>query len=191
MSLQDTPRSNRLHIGIFGKRNSGKSSLINALTNQSIAIVSDIAGTTTDPVYKSMEIHGIGPCVFIDTAGFDDTGAIGELRISQTKKVMEKIDIAIMVFTHETGDGFEAGGSPCETGDGSCLSQSCDKTDAKTGSGSSDRGTSCLTLSHSYPIFEISDDEIEWIDELKRNKIKVISVINKIDIICNVEAICK
>lgn len=161
MSLQDTPRSNRLHIGIFGKRNSGKSSLINALTNQSIAIVSDIAGTTTDPVYKSMEIHGIGPCVFIDTAGFDDTGAIGELRISQTKKVMEKIDIAIMVFTHETGGG------------------------------SSDRGTSCLTLSHPYPIFEISDDEIEWIDELKRNKIKVISVINKIDIICNVEAICK
>ncbi len=99
MSLQDTPRSNRLHIGIFGRRNSGKSSLINALTNQNIAIVSDIAGTTTDPVYKSMEIHGIGPCVFIDTAGFDDVGEIGRLRVSQTRKAMEKTDIAIMLFT--------------------------------------------------------------------------------------------
>ena len=77
MSLNDTPRSDRLHIGIFGRTNSGKSSLINALTNQNIALVSDVPGTTTDPVYKSMEIHGIGPCVFIDTAGFDDTGALG------------------------------------------------------------------------------------------------------------------
>jgi len=98
MSLQDTPRSNRLHIGIFGKRNSGKSSLINALTNQKIAVVSEVAGTTTDPVYKSMEIHGIGPCVFIDTAGCDDTGDIGKLRISQTKKAMEKTDVALMLF---------------------------------------------------------------------------------------------
>ena len=101
MSLQDTPRSNRLHIGIFGKRNSGKSSLINALTNQQIAVVSDMAGTTTDPVYKSMEIHGIGPCVFIDTAGFDDIGDIGKLRVSQTKKAMEKTDIALMLFSEE------------------------------------------------------------------------------------------
>ena len=70
--MQETPRANRLHIGLFGKRNSGKSSLINALTNQEVALVSDIAGTTTDPVYKAMEINGIGPCVFIDTAGLDD-----------------------------------------------------------------------------------------------------------------------
>ncbi len=101
MSLQDTPRSNRLHIGIFGKRNSGKSSLINALTNQKIAVVSDIAGTTTDPVYKSMEIHGIGPCVFIDTAGFDDVGEIGVLRVSQTEKALEKTDIALVLFCEE------------------------------------------------------------------------------------------
>lgn len=101
MSLQDTPRSNRVHIGIFGLRNSGKSSLINALTNQDAAIVSDTAGTTTDPVYKSMEIHGIGPCVFIDTAGFDDTGEIGELRVRQTEAVLEKTDIAIMVLDPE------------------------------------------------------------------------------------------
>ena len=68
MSLQDTPRSNRLHIGLFGKCNSGKSSLVNALTGQSTAVVSEISGTTTDPVYKAMELFGLGPCVFIDTA---------------------------------------------------------------------------------------------------------------------------
>lgn len=98
MGLQDTPRSNRLHIGLFGKRNSGKSSLVNALTNQKIAVVSDVAGTTTDPVYKSMEIHGIGPCVFIDTAGFDDEGEIGQLRIAQTRKALEKTDMALVLF---------------------------------------------------------------------------------------------
>ena len=90
MSLNDTPRANRLHIGIFGSTNSGKSSLVNALTGQDTALVSDIAGTTTDPVYKSMEIHGIGPCVFIDTAGFDDTGALGELRIQRTKEALKR-----------------------------------------------------------------------------------------------------
>lgn len=104
MSLQDTPRSNRLHIGIYGKRNTGKSSLINALTNQNIALVSDIAGTTTDPVYKSMEIHGIGPCVFIDTPGFDDVGEIGMLRVSQTEKAMEKTDIALVLFCDRISD---------------------------------------------------------------------------------------
>lgn len=104
MSLQDTPRSNQPHIGIFGKRNTGKSTLINALTNQSIALVSDIAGTTTDPVYKSMEIHGIGPCVFIDTPGFDDVGEIGMLRISQTKKAIDKTDIALVLFYEGVSD---------------------------------------------------------------------------------------
>lgn len=98
MSLQDTPRSNRLHIGIFGRRNSGKSSLINALTGQDTSVVSDVAGTTTDPVYKSMEIHGIGPCVLIDTAGFDDGGALGALRVEQTEKALAKTDIALLLF---------------------------------------------------------------------------------------------
>ncbi len=98
MSLQSTPRADRVHIGIFGLRNSGKSSLINALTGQNIAIVSDVAGTTTDPVYKSMEVHGIGPCVFIDTAGFDDVGEVGELRNEKTQTVIDKTDIAIMVI---------------------------------------------------------------------------------------------
>ncbi len=136
MSLQDTPRSNRLHIGIFGKRNSGKSSLINALTNQTIAVVSDVAGTTTDPVYKSMEIHGIGPCVFIDTAGFDDIGEIGKLRVSQTRKAMEKTDIALMLF--------------------------CGKPD---------------------PV------ELEWVKTLKENRIPVLGVINKADVLDNAEEV--
>lgn len=98
-SLQDTPRSERLHIGLFGKRNSGKSALLNALTNQEVAVVSSVAGTTTDPVYKSMELHGIGPCVFIDTAGFDDEGKLGNLRIEQTLRAVERTDIALIVCT--------------------------------------------------------------------------------------------
>lgn len=98
MSLNDTPKANRLHIGIYGKRNSGKSSLINAITNQNISVVSNILGTTTDPVYKSMEISTLGPCVWIDTAGFDDDGEIGDLRVERTKETIEKIDIAIIVF---------------------------------------------------------------------------------------------
>lgn len=97
--LNETPRGTRLHIGLFGKRNSGKSSLINALTNQNISVVSDIAGTTTDPVYKSMEIHGIGPVVFIDTAGFDDEGELGIKRTQQTKNALEKTDVAVLVFS--------------------------------------------------------------------------------------------
>lgn len=98
MSLNDTPRSDRLHIGIYGKRNSGKSSLINALTGHETAIVSHVAGTTTDPVYKSMEIYGLGPCVLIDTAGFDEVDEVGRLRVEMTRKAAEKTDIALVVF---------------------------------------------------------------------------------------------
>lgn len=98
MSLSNTPSANRVHIGLYGKRNSGKSSLINAITNQETALVSDYAGTTTDPVYKAMEIHGIGPCMLIDTAGFDDEGELGRLRVEKTRQALEKTDIAIMVF---------------------------------------------------------------------------------------------
>ena len=99
MSLTNTPSGNRLHIGIFGKRNSGKSSLLNAITGQEIALVSEVKGTTTDPVSKAMEIHPIGPCLLIDTAGFDDTGDLGSMRIKKTKAVLDKTDIAVMVFT--------------------------------------------------------------------------------------------
>jgi [FeFe] hydrogenase H-cluster maturation GTPase HydF len=100
--MNQTPRSNRIHIGIFGNRNAGKSSLINAITNQDIALVSNHLGTTTDPVYKSMEINPIGPVVIIDTAGIDDYGDLGEKRIKKTKEVLNKTDIALIVFDTTT-----------------------------------------------------------------------------------------
>lgn len=97
MNPTNTPTANRLHIALFGRRNSGKSSLINALTGQDTALVSDIPGTTTDSVSKAMEIHGIGPCLFIDTPGFDDEGELGEMRIKRTLKTIEKTDIALLL----------------------------------------------------------------------------------------------
>ncbi len=99
MSLTHTPQSNRLHIGVFGRRNSGKSSLVNALTGQHTALVSDVAGTTTDPVYKAMEIHGIGPVLFVDTAGFDDEGELGAMRVEKTRAALKKCDIALVLLS--------------------------------------------------------------------------------------------
>lgn len=138
MSLTNTPSANRLHIALYGRRNSGKSSLINAITGQDIALVSEIAGTTTDPVYKAMELHPIGPVMFIDTAGFDDVGTLGKMRIEKTRKAVEKTDIAIVFF--------------CETD------------------------------------FSL---EKEWIDELKKNNIPVIAVVNKADVIENASEIAR
>ena len=97
-NLNETPSANRLHIGIYGKTNSGKSSLINAVTKQEVSIVADVAGTTTDPVYKPMEIHPLGPCLIIDTAGFDDDSELGERRIEKTHLAAEKTDIAVVVL---------------------------------------------------------------------------------------------
>jgi len=128
--MQQTPNSNRLHIAIFGKRNVGKSSLINALTAQDIALVSTLAGTTTDPVYKAMELLPIGPVVIIDTAGLDDKGEIGELRIKKTKEVMDKTDLALLVIDGDDKD----------------------------------------------LLFEK-----EWYEDLKKRKIPVVGVINKVD----------
>ncbi len=96
--MQDTPKGERLHIAIFGKRNAGKSSLINALTKQDVALVSDLPGTTTDPVYKAMEILPLGPVVLIDTAGLDDEGQLGLLRVEKSKAVLNKTDLAILVI---------------------------------------------------------------------------------------------
>ena len=97
MGLNDTPQSERIHIGFFGRTNAGKSSLVNRITNQDLAIVSDTKGTTTDPVYKAMEILPLGPVVIIDTPGFDDDGVLGEKRISRTKLVLNKTDVAVLV----------------------------------------------------------------------------------------------
>lgn len=97
MGLNDTPKGDRVHIAIFGKRNAGKSSLINALTGQELAIVSDVRGTTTDPVYKAMELLPLGPVMMIDTPGLDDEGELGKLRIEKAVEVLQKTDIAILV----------------------------------------------------------------------------------------------
>ena len=103
MGLNSTPSAERLHIGIFGKRNAGKSSLINAITGQSLAIVSDIIGTTTDPVSKAMELLPLGPVVIIDTPGLDDVGVLGQMRISKTYQVLNKTDIALLVIDGSIG----------------------------------------------------------------------------------------
>lgn len=98
-TLNETPGANRLHIGFFGKRNSGKSSLMNAFTGQEVSIVSDVAGTTTDLVSKPMEVHPLGACVLMDTAGFDDEGELGKNRVEKTKLAAQKADIAVIVCT--------------------------------------------------------------------------------------------
>lgn len=97
--LGQTPLASRMHIGIFGCRNSGKSSLINAITGRKAALVSEFAGTTTDPVYQTMELYPIGPCVLIDTAGFDDEGELGALRVKKTRECLDKTDLALMVLS--------------------------------------------------------------------------------------------
>ena len=103
MSLNSTPQSVRIHVGLFCKRNAGKSSIINAISNQNAAIVSSVAGTTTDPVFRPMEILPIGPCVLIDTAGLDDEGSLGELRINKSLDILNKTDIGLVIVDSNKG----------------------------------------------------------------------------------------
>ncbi|MFV0464611.1 MAG: [FeFe] hydrogenase H-cluster maturation GTPase HydF [Lachnospiraceae bacterium] len=103
MSLNQTPASDRIHISFFGRRNAGKSSVVNAVTGQELAVVSDVKGTTTDPVYKSMELLPMGPVVIIDTPGIDDEGELGALRIRKTKQVLNKTDVAVLVVDGQVG----------------------------------------------------------------------------------------
>ncbi len=103
MSLNSTPNANRVHIGFFGRRNAGKSSLLNAVTGQEVAIVSDVKGTTTDPVSKAMELLPIGPVLMIDTPGLDDEGVVGELRIKKARQVLNKTDVALLVVDGTAG----------------------------------------------------------------------------------------
>lgn len=105
--MRTAPKSFRLHIGLFGRRNAGKSSLLNALTRQQVSIVSDVAGTTTDPVEKPMELLPLGPVLFIDTAGIDDVGALGEMRVQKTRQVFDRTDIGVVVAAADQWDEFE------------------------------------------------------------------------------------
>ena len=97
MGLNQTPSGERIHIGFFGRRNAGKSSVMNAVTGQSLAVVSEVKGTTTDPVYKSMELLPLGPVMMIDTAGIDDEGELGQQRVGKSISVLNKTDIAVLV----------------------------------------------------------------------------------------------
>lgn len=103
MNLNSTPSADRIHIGIFGRRNAGKSSIINAITGQDLAIVSDVKGTTTDPVLKAMELLPLGPVVLIDTPGLDDEGTLGQMRIQKAQQMLNKTDIALLVIDHTIG----------------------------------------------------------------------------------------
>ena len=103
MSLNNTPSGERIHIGFFGRRNAGKSSVVNAVTGQDLAVVSDVKGTTTDPVSKAMELLPLGPVMIIDTPGFDDEGTLGLLRVKKTRQVLNKTDIAILVVDATEG----------------------------------------------------------------------------------------
>ncbi|HZK34377.1 MAG TPA: [FeFe] hydrogenase H-cluster maturation GTPase HydF [Bacillota bacterium] len=103
MALNKTPSAERIHIGFFGKRNSGKSSIVNAVTGQDLAVVSDVKGTTTDPIYKSMELHPLGPIMIVDTPGIDDEGDLGQLRVKKSQQVLNKTDIAVVVIDSVSG----------------------------------------------------------------------------------------
>jgi [FeFe] hydrogenase H-cluster maturation GTPase HydF len=162
MSMNDTPQSERIHIGFFGCRNAGKSSLVNAVTGQDLVIVSPVKGTTTDPVSKSMELLPIGPVLIIDTPGIDDEGALGELRVLKTRKVLNKTDIAVLVV--DSSNRGEV--SPPSTA--ACASS------ATPHSGGSTPAT---------PLPLLAEAETELIDIFRAKKVPFIVVFNKCDLL--------
>lgn len=164
MSLNDTPRAGRLHIGIYGRRNAGKSSLINALTGQDIALVSDAPGTTTDPIYKSMELHPVGPVVFIDTAGFDDEGTLGRLRVERTAGVVDKTDIGIIVIDNEALEKAAAEGSF-----------------GSHGLGRGEAGAFGGASAAAAPADAVLAEEKLWAEKLAEKNVPLIFVLNKCD----------
>jgi [FeFe] hydrogenase H-cluster maturation GTPase HydF len=163
-SLNKTPSANRLHIAIFGKRNMGKSTLINAITGQNLAIVSDYAGTTTDPVYKAMEILPIGPVVIIDTAGIDDTGELGQLRIKKSIEVIKKTDIAIITITADGLSDFDNEVIELLTKNNTKFIVVINKCDKKM----PDASLKNFLTEKGYPFIEVSAMEKMGIHELKR-----------------------
>lgn len=155
-TLNDTPSANRLHIGVFGKTNSGKSSLINAFTGQEVSIASDVAGTTTDPVYKAMEIHPLGACTIIDTAGFDDESELGAKRVEKTRLAAEKTDIAVMVFSAEA--------------DSSVSDMTANREENKS------------ELNNMELLKKYFAQELKWYQFFKEKNTPVLLIINKADI---------
>lgn len=167
-TLNQTPRGSRLHIAIFGRRNAGKSSLINALTNQEIAIVSDVPGTTTDPVYKSMEILPIGPVVIIDTAGIDDVGELGRLRIEKALGVLNKTDLMLLVVDPASTAGqYEEEVLSRAEENGVPVIVVVNKMDLHQG-----HDTSTALPRAGMPVVEVSALTRQGIDELKMAMIK-------------------
>ncbi|MGP1587586.1 MAG: GTPase [Treponemataceae bacterium] len=162
MSLQDTPQSQRLTLGIFGKTNSGKSSLLNAITDQEFALVSDTAGTTTDPVYKTMEIQEIGPVVFIDTAGFADSSKLGSQRLKKTMLALEKTDVALLVIDIEDFIKLKENSCNCY-----CNKQNIKSTD----------------LNPASKISVFYDEIFDFIDILKKKNIPFLLIVNKFDLL--------
>lgn len=156
VTLNETPGSSRLHIGIFGRTNSGKSAFINAFTKQEVSIVANVAGTTTDPVYKAMEVHPLGPCIIIDTAGFDDASELGERRVEKTRLAAEKTEIAVILIAGEEKES--AGGQASE---------------------SAGEEKECAGEQASESIFE---EELRWYQFFKKKNTPVLLVVNKADI---------
>lgn len=166
MGLNDTPQANRIHIAFFGRRNAGKSSLVNAITAQELSVVSDTKGTTTDPVYKSMELLPLGPVLIIDTPGIDDEGELGELRMNKTRQVLEKTDIAILVI-----DASEDGKVPSEEKITEDEKTSSEEKIIEDGNALSDEKTSK------------NDYESMLIKQFEKREIPYLIVYNKCDLI--------
>ncbi|MCO5384920.1 MAG: [FeFe] hydrogenase H-cluster maturation GTPase HydF [Desulfosporosinus sp.] len=178
MSLNETPRGVRVHLALFGKRNAGKSSVINAITGQETAIVSKVKGTTTDPVFKTMEILPIGPCVIIDTAGIDDVGELGELRLKKTLEVLDITDVALLIVDIQAGisdndrfiiDTFKKKKKPLIV-----ALNKCDTIENENKNEAQERIASLLQDELSTPVVAVSALKKLGIKELKNAIISVI-----------------
>ena len=177
--MAQAARGERVHIGVFGRRNAGKSSLVNALTGQKAALVSEVAGTTTDPVYQPMELHGAGAVVFIDTAGFDDTGALGGLRVGRTREASARAEIALVLFEDEdvnASDGAEENAwrwARRLRGAGVSVFPVVSKIDLRDGGGTAMAKTIQAKLG--LPVFCVSAATGEGVDALRNALVSRIS----------------
>lgn len=160
VTLNETPGSSRLHIGIFGRTNSGKSAFINAFTKQEVSIVADVAGTTTDPVYKAMEVNPLGACIIIDTAGFDDESELGERRVEKTRLAAEKTEIAVILVAGKSAAG---GGADLDGEAHGCADAECKRV--------------------------LDEEELHWYRFFKEKNTPVLLVVSKADIRDNTDAL--